>query len=81
MCRTDGEAFQRRLVHGFALIIMAFYNFVLLLKSLIANVLKCKARFKSKFKCMCVAMCSLVMSLFSRDYIKTEIDYVLSAMF
>ena len=73
MCRTDSEVFKRRLVHGLTLIIMAFYNFVLLLKSLIANVLKCKARFKSKFKCVCT-MCSLMMSLFSRDYTKMEID-------
>ena len=36
--------------------------------------LKCKARLKPKFKCMYVTMCSLVMSLFSRDYIKKEID-------
>ena len=45
-----------------------------LLKSFIANGLNCKARLKTNFKCVCVAMCSLVMSLFSRDYIKTEID-------
>ena len=50
------------------------YNFVPLLKSFIANGLNCKARLKTNFKCVCVAMCSLVMSLFSRDYIKTEID-------
>ena len=28
----------------------------------------------SPFKCVCVTMCSLVMSLFSCDYIKMEID-------
>ena len=49
-------------------------NFVPLLKSFIANGLNCKACLKTNFKCMCVAICSLVMSLFSRDYIKTEID-------
>ena len=49
-------------------------GFVLLLISFIANVLQCKARFKSNFKCMYVTMCSLVMSIFSRDYIKTEVD-------
>ena len=45
--------------------------------------LKYKARLKRNFKCMCVTMCSLVISLFSRDYIKAEIDYVIevSAMF
>ena len=35
-------------------------NFIPLLKSFIANVLKCKAHLKTKFKC--VTMCSLVMS-------------------
>ena len=74
VCRTGGKAFKRRLVHYVLLIIMAQNNFVLLLKSFIANVLKCKARLKSNFKCVCVTLCSLVMSLFSRDYIKTEID-------
>ena len=36
--------------------------------------LKCKALLKTKFKCVYVTMCSLVMSLFSCDYMKTEID-------
>ena len=53
--RTGGEAFKRRLVHGFVLIIMVYNN---LLKSFIVNVLKCKARLKSKFKCVCVIMWS-----------------------
>ena len=39
-----------------------------------ANVLKCKVHFKTKVKCIFVTMCSLVMSTFSRDFIKTEID-------
>ena len=45
----DGEAFKRRLVHSVALTIMACNNFVPLLKSFIANVLKCKACLKTKF--------------------------------
>ena len=45
-----------------------------LLKRFIANVLKCKTRLKTKFKCVCVTMRSLVMSPFSRDYMKKEID-------
>ena len=49
-------------------------NFVPLLRSFIANVLKCKGHLKIKFKCVSVAMCSLVMGLFSGDFIKTEID-------
>ena len=52
---------------------MAWNNFVPLLKSFIVNELKFKARLKTKFKCVCVTMSSLVMSLFSRDYIKMEI--------
>ena len=46
----------------------------MLLNSLIANVFEYKARLNTKFKCMGVTTCSLVMSLFSRDYIKTETD-------
>ena len=49
-------------------------NFVPLLRSFIVNVLKCKAHFKAKFKFMYITMCSLVTSLVSHDYIKTEID-------
>ena len=45
-----------------------------MLKSFIANMLKCKARLKTKFKCVCVTMCSLVISPFSHDYMKMEID-------
>ena len=54
---------------------MALNNFVPLLKSFIAKLLKCKACLKENFKCVCVTMCSLVMSFFSRDYIKTELKY------
>ena len=53
---------------------MAKNKFVPLLKSFIANMLKFKARLKANFKCVCITMCSLVMSLFLRDYIKTEVD-------
>ena len=48
--------------------------YVPLLKGFIANVLKNKADLKPNFKCVCVTMCSLVMSLFSHDYIKMKID-------
>ena len=50
------------------------YNLVPLLKGFTDNVLKCKALLKTNFKCVCVTMCSLAMSFFSRDYIKTEIS-------
>ena len=36
--------------------------------------LKYEARLKTEFKCVYVTTCSLVMSPFSRDYMKTEID-------
>ena len=45
-----------------------------LLQSFIANVLKCKAHLKGNFKYLCITMCSLVTSLFSRNYNKAEID-------
>ena len=62
------EAFKCSVV----LKIMAKNNFVLLLESFIANVLTyvCKGHLKTKFKCMCVIVCSLVMSPFSCDYMK-----------
>ena len=60
---------------------MAFYNFVPLLNS---HVLKCKACFK-KFMCVRYGMCSLVMSPFSRDFIKNGntliIKFTVSAAF
>jgi len=49
-----GEAFKRRLVHDFALMLMAKNNFVLLLKSFIADLLKCLARLKNSFVLLCV---------------------------
>ena len=74
MCRTGSEAYKRRLVYGVVFIIIAYNSFVPLLRSFIANVLKCKACLESNFKCVCVTMCSLLLSLFSCDYIKAEID-------
>ena len=65
VCCTGGEASKRRLVHSDALLIMT-------LNAVKANVRKCKACLKAKFKCACVTMCSLVMSLFSCDYIKAN---------
>ena len=46
VCHTGEEAFKRRLVLSVAVAIAAVNNFVLLLKSFITNVLKCKARLK-----------------------------------
>ena len=63
-----GEAFKRRLAHSVLLAIMALNNFAPLLKSFIANVLKCKLGLKTKLKCVYITiityMCSLVMSPF-----------------
>ena len=47
-------------------------QFCTAVKSFSAIMHKCKSRLKSKFKCVCVAMCSLVMSSFSREFIKTK---------
>ena len=62
----DGAAFKRRLFHSVASAIMAYNNFLLLLKSFNA---KCKACLKVNFKCVCVTFCSLVMNPFSCEYI------------
>ena len=41
------------------------------LKSFIANMLKYEACLKTKFKCMCITVCSLVMTeSLSHDYMK-----------
>ena len=63
--------FKRRLASCVTVIISALNNFVLLLKSVITNVLEYKAALNLKFKCVCVAMCSLVMSPFSHDLLIT----------
>ena len=34
----------------------------------------CKAHLETKFKWLCITMCSLVMSTFSGDFIKMEIE-------
>ena len=44
------------------------FDFILSLKSFVTNVLKYKAGLSLKIKCVCVAMYSLVMSPFSRDF-------------
>ena len=53
-------------------------NLKLLLENFIANVLKCKACLQVKFKCelrICYyIMYFLMMSPFSRDFIRMEID-------
>ena len=64
-----------------ALAIMAYDNFVPLLKNFIADVLKCKARLKTKFICLCVTVCSLVISSYSHDCINENIPNKVSAMF
>ena len=67
------KAFKRRLVHSVVVAIPAWNNFAVLLK-VVANVLKWRAFLKTKIKCVCVAIYSLVMGLFSRDLLKAEID-------
>ena len=74
VCHKVGETFKKRLIHSVALTIMAKNNFAPLLKSFNANVLKCTAHLKTKVKFVSVTMCSLVMNLFPRDFIKAEID-------
>ena len=63
MCRMGGGVFKRRLVHSVTLTIMAYDSFASLLKTLIADVLKCEAHLKTMY--ICITMCSLAMSPFS----------------
>ena len=65
-----GEAFEKRLVHSVALIIMAQSDFIPQLKSFIADVLKCNACLKTNFKCVCYYV--LVMILFGNRLIKVS---------
>ena len=58
----------------FAVVIAPQTNFLPLLKSFIANLLKCKALLKVKIKCVSIIVYSLVMSPFLRGFIKVEID-------
>ena len=81
MCYAGGKALKRRLVHSVALTIMASNNFIPLLYSSIANILKFKACFIAKFKCISITMCSLVMSPFSHDFINGNRLIKVSAMF
>ena len=70
-----GKVFKKRLIYGVVEAILPWNNFVLLLKKCFANVLKCKPLLKVKFKCVSVTMYSLVMSPYSCDFIKMEIDF------
>ena len=55
----------------FVVIIYDQNNFAQLLKSFVDNVLKCKRSLK--FKCVCVSMHSSVISIYSRDFLKTQL--------
>ena len=48
-------------------------NFILLSKTFITKVLEYKAGLNRRIKFACVAMCSLVMSLCSRDLLVTSL--------
>ena len=48
--------------------VMCVKSVITTVKSIITTVLEYKASLTLKFKCVCVAMCSLVTSLFSHDF-------------
>ena len=56
------------MVYGIVVAIAAKKDFVLLLKSFIANMLNYSAHLKTKFKCVYVILYSLVMNPFSCDF-------------
>ena len=68
MYHKGGKAFKNT-GSCVAVAIIALKNFVLLLKSFIANALKYKTHLKLKFKCIFIIICPLLMSLFSCDFI------------
>ena len=47
----------------------ALKNFILLLNSFITSVLEYKTSLNLNFKCVCVAVCFLVMNLYSREFL------------
>ena len=61
------ETYNTRLAYSVTIRISAQNNFILLLKHFITKVLEYKMGLKGRIKFVCVAMCSLVMSLCSRD--------------
>ena len=61
------EAYKTRLINTVTIRILAQNNSILLLKHFITKVLEYKAGLKGRIKFVCVAMCSLVMSLCSRE--------------
>ena len=65
------EAYKTRLANSVTIRILAQNNFMLLLKHFITEVLEYKA---GRIKFVCVAMCSLVMSLCSRDLHVTSLN-------
>ena len=64
-CSKKGAAVKglKELAHSVLVIIMELCIAIIMFNF---NVLKCKAL---KFKCICIAMCSLVMSPFSREFL------------
>ena len=65
--RAGCEAYKTILTNNVTIRISAQSNFILLLKHFITKVLDYKASLKGRIKFVCVAMCSLVMSLCSCD--------------
>ena len=62
------------MANSVAIRILAQNNFMLLLKHFIIEVLEYKVGLKGRIKCVCIAMCSLVMSLCSRDLHMTSLN-------
>ena len=56
--------------------ILAQNNFLLLLKHFVTKVLEYKAGLNRRIKYVCIAMCSLVMSLCSRNLYMTSLNNI-----
>ena len=74
MYHVGCKAYKTRLANCVTIRTSAQNNFMLLLKHFITEVLEFKVGLKGRIKFVCVAMCSLVMSLCSRDLHATSLD-------
>ena len=63
MCCAGCEAYKTRLAYTVTIRILAQNNFIVLLKHFITKVLENKVDLNGRIKFVCVAMCSLVMSV------------------
>ena len=73
------KAYKTRLAYNVTIRISAQNNFIPLLKHFVTKVLEFKLGLNRRIKFVCVAMCSLVMNLCSRDLHVTSLNNILNS--